>query len=171
MKRSVVISLLSLSCIAVGGVASFSAYTYAAFSAGSNVDQTIGVKRSIYLDVATTSWNDGTAKYGVWVWKDGNSGFFADSEAFMQHVTNTTRYRITLPSEINRVIFVKHTDGAAASWATLKKTDNPKKIAFQTVDIVLTSEWDTFTITDLADAYTDDNYQKWTGNTSLNYSS
>ena len=162
---------LSLMTLSVGVAAGFATGTYAAFSSSTKIDQTIGVKRSIYLNVGATSWNDGSALFSAWVWGNEKSGFFADSDAFMQkYLGSNSIYRITLPTSVNHIIFVKHDSGASASWSTLKKTESPK-VAFQTINLDISTEWDTYTITTLAEDYTDDGYQKWQGSTSLAHNS
>ena len=168
------VAALSIGAFLVGLTASFVGVTYAAYSASTPVDQAIGVKRTIYLNVASSGWVDGTQLYSAWVWHEDESGYFAAYESFMHpEPGSSTLFQIVLPTGVNHVIFVKHTDGAAASWLTLKKTESPK-VAYQTVDLTITSDWDTYTITQMAEgegAYTDDGYQKWTGSTSLAHNS
>lgn len=167
------VAALSIGAFLVGLTASFVGVTYAAYSASDSVDQTIGVKRCVYLNIGSTDWDDETYFFSAWVWQTNKSGYFAGMDSFMQPVSSisSTLFRIFLPADVQHISFVKHTGGATASWLTMKKTKDPK-VAFQTIDLDINSNWDTYTITQMAEgegAYTDDGYQKWAGSASLEH--
>ena len=162
---------LSLVTAAVAMAATFSSVTYAAFTSQAEIDQPIGVKRSLYLEVGSTDWNDGTSNYGVWAWEEGKSGAFAASETYMRSIPGTsTRFRITIPKDTAHVIFVKFSSGVTPAWGNMKKTENGNdKRAFQTVDVDVSSFWDTYIIGSLSGQYTEDGFQKWSGSTAKYY--
>lgn len=135
-------SLLFAFCVASLSIATLAggAFTYAAFVARREVSHYTTVKRVIKFSEGNATWwsNDG-AKTGIYYWKDGSNGSFANGGAFMSGSNGV--YYATLPSDISKydyIIFVR-----CKSTATVANWDDKLD---QTVNIPYTGAYDTFTL-------------------------
>ena len=119
MKTSVNKKLLfALALLAVGAASATGVgVSFSGFTKTTLIDQTVAVKRTMYFD-ATSAWNTDSAKMAAWVWRegtDGFDGFFVDN-AFIPNIGGNN-YRFSLPSLVNRIIFVRCQDTATVpSW-------------------------------------------------------
>ena len=102
--------LIGLSAFAL--VASGVGVTAAAYATEQkSVTQTVGFKRSIYLDVSNSAnWQANSPKFSAYIWAADKPACFVN-DAFMENVA-TNIYRASLPSGYTNILFVRHPSNA-----------------------------------------------------------